>query len=446
MEAPLKYAKAHHPKLVERLSEVTSACSNFTGGCARAYELVHGAVHNDGYVNDCSVWFAKSKCKLKGCVDHMIPNCVDQGKTGRTKLEATVGHSKDEVADAMRARLDFSARRLNVVLFDIFWYFTLHELEVSGTIESIGKQIQWAAYFRKYYLFDEPVGGVQLLNAIWRNGPDRGLPRSSDNIAESYHSKVKNKLKSITKSLLQGQSANARPSLPALIPRMENAIEIDDQFNTRHKEKELHRVPVDVDPNLLTGHASIYRWTKRLAAKDFASAWRQDKSYIQRIESPPYHYFVMSSGRIRTPDQVQRGLEDNNRLPARTISEAKARQFVDFLTLQPQEDRQRPYLMASGFQVGDHLKGSAWTEVLRSHSSEGRHAVGTSMCRGSWRVDRRGSLHDSVRPVSQPLHMRALRYRALLFERSKVQSLPLFDRVGCKPRWTTGQTSPTHCR
>ena len=345
------------------MNAVESACSDFTGGCARAYELAHGAVKNDEYANDCSAWSPKAKCLLKGCVDHMIKNCVGPCKTGMRKLKKCASHPKNEVANLMRSRLELSARRMGIVAFDAFWYFTLHELTETGTIQAFGFQRKWAKYFKKAYLFLEEVGGVQLFNAIWRNGPDRRQPRASDNIAESYHNKLKAKLKALVKALLPEQSANARPSLPELIPRLEHAIEIDDQFNTRHKEQVLHRVTVTVDANLLTGHPSIYRWSNRLAAKDFLQAWKQDKSYIQRIDSPPYRYFVMSFG--RTKKDNQHGDLDKGRMPSRLISASKARNMIGYLTLQPREDRNRPRLTAKD---GDHLSRIALTNVYEDHA------------------------------------------------------------------------------
>ena len=108
---------------------------------------------------------------------------------------------------------------------------------------------------------------VELHNAVWRSGPDRGRTRSSNNLAESSNDKLKAGIQNVTAAMLEGQSSNSRPSLPELRTRVENFVQIDEQINPRHQEPVLHRYPVGVDQNQLTGHPSIKLHTQRLPAK-----------------------------------------------------------------------------------------------------------------------------------------------------------------------------------
>jgi hypothetical protein len=111
---------------------------------------------------------ATAKCVLKLCCIHCVRNAVEPGHAGRSHLKG----SADEVKNAsglLGDRIYFSGRRLTLVLFDLFWFWTLLEL-MTGTITSFGKQKEWADYFRKHKLFEEVVNGVKLMNAYWRTG------------------------------------------------------------------------------------------------------------------------------------------------------------------------------------------------------------------------------------------------------------------------------------
>ena len=80
-------------------------------------------------------------------------------------------------------------RPLEIVLFDMAMFHLLREMWV-GSIDFIGKQRAWVKYYRRYYLFREPVAGVRLFNAVWRSACDRSQQRSSNNISESWFDKV----------------------------------------------------------------------------------------------------------------------------------------------------------------------------------------------------------------------------------------------------------------
>ena len=206
------------------------------------------------------------------------------------------GAPKQQIADALKARLYYASRRLALVQFDAFMRLLREELD-AGTIPKIGKQRSWARYFFERYIFVERANGVDLYNAIWRAGPDRRFPRPSDNPPESYNNKIKAAVKRTTQALLAGQSANARPSLPELIQRLEHCVQIDSALSTKPDEEVLHRVPAGVDTNLLTGHSSIWRHTSRLPVK----AWLQGGArprpeFLRTVRKGVYEYYIMSFG------------------------------------------------------------------------------------------------------------------------------------------------------
>eukprot|EP00974_Lingulodinium_polyedra_P035641 3419979-Lingulodinium_polyedra.AAC.1 len=91
------YARAHHPRAAERLQTISSACSDFSGGCRSAYSAVVAATECDQYENDNGVFVAKATCLLKGCVEHAIANLVEPGRTGWGKLR-THGMRREDIA------------------------------------------------------------------------------------------------------------------------------------------------------------------------------------------------------------------------------------------------------------------------------------------------------------------------------------------------------------
>ena len=255
VESLLEHAQRHHPTAYARLRTSSSTCSDFTGGCQNSYIKTFGASFMDKYIMDAGVLKPSSSCQLRGCCEHALENLTGAGKTGRAKLRAVGNEEREARATAARCRVEFSARRLGIVQFDLFWYWTLQELR-SGTIAHLGLQEAWAAYLEKQYLFKEDVLGVSLYNAIWRAGVDRGSPRPTDNPGESYNKKIKLRMTQITNALLADVASNIRPSLPAMIKRLELALEVDDELHVRHEAQRAHRRPLRIDPNLLTGHPS----------------------------------------------------------------------------------------------------------------------------------------------------------------------------------------------
>ncbi len=123
-----------------------------------------------GFCQDC-FGVPLAPCLLKLCVEHCIRDAVEPGHAGRSHLQG----DKESAAALLKSRIDFSARRLPLVLFDFFWRWTLKELR-AGTLGEIGKQENWALYFEQHKLKTEIVDGVPLLNACWRSGLRRKRP------------------------------------------------------------------------------------------------------------------------------------------------------------------------------------------------------------------------------------------------------------------------------
>ena len=274
INAAIAYAKDHHPAVAARLQTVLGACSDFTGGCRLAYSASFDAKKIDHYIDDARVLVPQVRCLLKACVEHALRNVAETGGAGMKKFVGppVAPQAKEHIASFLHDRISFSSRRLNLVWFDIVWHYTLHELRESGTIEATGLQASWATYFEKQYLFKEEVDGCSLHNALWRNGPDRPQPRSSNNLAESYNSKLDALGKRVMKTMIAELGVRARPTLPEYIRRLEHAVELDNALNTKHTQQVLHRLPTDVDSNLLTGHDSITRHTLRLPSKAYVAA------------------------------------------------------------------------------------------------------------------------------------------------------------------------------
>ena len=59
----------------------------------------------------------------------------------------------------------------------------------------------------------------------------------------------------------------------------------------------VHRWPVGVDPNLITGHRSIVEHTCRLSAAEYLADGRGDNPrYIYKEKRGPWQFYVMSAG------------------------------------------------------------------------------------------------------------------------------------------------------
>ena len=159
-----------------------------------------------------------------------MKNLTGPGRCGISKLRRRFCRRKAAIAGILRARLRFMHRRLGVVLFDMLAFYTLREL-YSGTMFGVGVQRGWALYWEKYYLFQEVVDGVSLYNAIWRSGTDRGGPRASTNIVESYHRKVMVKVRHMVDGHVADTAANIRPSFPEFLKRFELAFDLDESCN-----------------------------------------------------------------------------------------------------------------------------------------------------------------------------------------------------------------------
>ena len=347
MEAVQDHAEKFHPKVAARLQAVSSACSDFTSGCQKGYMEVHGAKYTDEYRCDHGVWVARCKCVLTGCEEHALDNLCGGGKTGISKLKRRGDLKKTDIASTLRARLYQAHRRFEIVLFDIFAFYTLRDVQ-SGVIPYVGVQARWAKYFEAWYLFEEPVGGVPLYNAIWRSGPDRCKSRSSNNCGESYHAKVQAKVQNVVKGMVNGISSNPRPSFPEFLNRFETAFDIDEELRPETVNEMVHRWPVGVDPNILNGHKSIVAHSQRLSVKEYLSENRRgDGEYFYTEDHGPWRYWVMSAA-----------CSKESRHAPNKVDAKEAALFISLLRLGPSEDRHEGFLTANGIIVEGRLSWS----------------------------------------------------------------------------------------
>jgi len=156
-----------------------------------------------------------------------------------------------------------------------------------------------------------------------------------------------------------GIAVNPRPSLPEFFTRFEHSLDIDEELRGPIEEGVIHRWPVDVDPNLLTGHPSITRHSDRLSCKDFVAGGRlADPTFVLKLDRGPWCFVVMAAGCCSKQDRQMPGQVDKN----------EAILLVDLLLLPPSTDHHEAWLMSKGLLRDGHLSWTKFTGLFKKYS------------------------------------------------------------------------------
>ncbi len=139
---------------------------------------------------------------------------------------------------------------------------------------------------------------------MWRCGPDRAtaisLPGlSTNNPSEVSHTKMKGDVRKIAKAMLGSAEVMARPVLPQFIDYFERALVKDQRTDADNEDSALRRYPTEIDPNLLTGHASITRHSKRLCCKQ-CPAVRQRRACLGGLCAEHARTSARTTGTLQT--------------------------------------------------------------------------------------------------------------------------------------------------
>ena len=290
---------------------------------------------------------------LLNCLDHCIRNALESGQKdgGWSKL---VG-DRQCAAEALKRHVVFSALKLPIVLFDIFYFYNLDQVATErveygdGTVRSA--QPAWAEYFKANKLHKTTVqleGGdtMRLYNATWRGGPDMPIDRPSTNAEESNNKTMKADVIDQHEELeRQGVSLPEKPNLPALLPLIDEAINVQRARKPKYKVASLYAFPQEVDKNLRDGckaYSDIR--CREYSARDYETAEASGILNVRQFTRGTSRFYVFSAD------------------PSVQLAEEKAVDFLVMLTLPPSQDRHRDWLVANGFVVNGRLSWRAITK------------------------------------------------------------------------------------
>jgi len=295
---------------------------------------------------------------LLGCFDHCLRNALEPGQKNGGR-QTIVSASRPTCVGAFRQYMEFSAQKLPIVLFDIFWTYMLEQLATETVTYPDGRvrepQPGWAQYLRKNKLEETGVqlanGEVmKLLNAAWRGGPDLPTGRVSTSPQESFHGVAKEALHKHLQGLLREDPSTAQhPNFPELVCRMDKSMMHLCARQDKYRDAALRAFPNNVDENLRDSCKAFQdKRATDVAARQYWASWEAGKRNRVVVQHQSSKFYVFASS------------------PDGEVDEVKANSFVKLLCLPPDSDRHRAFLESEGYVVHNRLSWRRFKEPFDS--------------------------------------------------------------------------------